>query len=553
MLLELNIKNFAIIEDLSVVFEKGLNVITGETGSGKSIIIDAISIVLGQRASKDIIKTGKDYAYIEAVFECNDKNIIDSLKNINIEIEDLIVISKEIKKDRPAITKINGRTVTNSVLQKVSSKIIDVFAQHESVSLMNSVNQKELIDSFGDKNHLEKLSVLREKIKKLHILEKEYVESSMDEKDKEREIDLLKYQIDEIESASLNEKDEEEIEIELRKLANISAISRDLKSAVDILKSSYDSFNIEDSLDTVISNVSRALSYDAELDGYYNELESIRYSISDIGSNLESYLDNIEYNEERLIFLEDRVNTVNTLKKKYGKTLEDIFSYLEETKERLSFLQNFEEELNTLKKKIDVLRNEALDMASDISRNRRLIADFLEESVKEELKELNIENARFKVEISEKELSYDGIDNIEFLISTNLGEEFKLLSKTASGGEMSRIMLGFKSIIAKKDNIATLIFDEIDTGISGKTAQIVGNKIKVLSKDRQVIAISHLPQIVSLADAHYLIEKEETDGKTASNVRKLDFESRVLELARLIGGYDITETALKAAKEMLQK
>lgn len=553
MLLELNIKNFAIIEDLSVVFEKGLNVITGETGSGKSIIIDAISIVLGQRASKDIIKTGKDYAYIEAVFECNDKNIIDSLKNINIEIEDLIVISKEIKKDRPAITKINGRTVTNSVLQKVSSKIIDVFAQHESVSLMNSVNQKELIDSFGDKNHLEKLSVLREKIKKLHILEKEYVESSMDEKDKEREIDLLKYQIDEIESASLNEKDEEEIEIELRKLANISAISRDLKSAVDILKSSYDSFNIEDSLDTVISNVSRALSYDAELDGYYNELESIRYSISDIGSNLESYLDNIEYNEERLIFLEDRVNTVNTLKKKYGKTLEDIFSYLEETKKRLSFLQNFEEELNTLKKKIDVLRNEALDMASDISRNRRLIADFLEESVKEELKELNIENARFKVEISEKELSYDGIDNIEFLISTNLGEEFKLLSKTASGGEMSRIMLGFKSIIAKKDNIATLIFDEIDTGISGKTAQIVGNKIKVLSKDRQVIAISHLPQIVSLADAHYLIEKEETDGKTASNVRKLDFESRVLELARLIGGYDITETALKAAKEMLQK
>ena len=553
MLLELNIKNFAIIEDLSVVFEKGLNVITGETGSGKSIIIDAISIVLGQRASKDIIKTGKDYAYIEAVFECNDKNIIDSLKNINIEIEDLIVISKEIKKDRPAITKINGRTVTNSVLQKVSSKIIDVFAQHESVSLMNSVNQKELIDSFGDKNHLEKLSVLREKIKKLHILEKEYVESSMDEKDKEREIDLFKYQIDEIESASLNEKDEEEIEIELRKLANISAISRDLKSAVDILKSSYDSFNIEDSLDTVISNVSRALSYDAELDGYYNELESIRYSISDIGSNLESYLDNIEYNEERLIFLEDRVNTVNTLKKKYGKTLEDIFSYLEETKKRLSFLQNFEEELNTLKKKIDVLRNEALDMASDISRNRRLIADFLEESVKEELKELNIENARFKVEISEKELSYDGIDNIEFLISTNLGEEFKLLSKTASGGEMSRIMLGFKSIIAKKDNIATLIFDEIDTGISGKTAQIVGNKIKVLSKDRQVIAISHLPQIVSLADAHYLIEKEETDGKTASNVRKLDFESRVLELARLIGGYDITETALKAAKEMLQK
>lgn len=553
MLLELNIKNFAIIEDLSVEFEKGLNVITGETGSGKSIIIDALSIVLGQRASKDIIKTGKDFAYIEAIFSNYNEDTRNILLENSIETGDLIVISKEIKVGRPSITKVNGRTVTTNMLSKITLKLIDVFAQHESVSLMNLNNQKDLIDSFGDKEHLKNLEILKEKIESLSILERDYKEKSLGEKDKDREIDLLKYQIDEIESANLTKEDEEEIEIELKKLSNVSTITKDLTSAIEILKSDYNTFNIEDSIDKVISNVSLISELDDSLKKDYEELESIRYAIVDITSNLENYLNNIDYNEEKLNFYEDRVNTVNTLKKKYGNSIDDIYLFLEKTKERLNFLENFDIELKKLEKEIEEIKNAALNVAEKISKKRGEISDFLEENVKNELRQLNIENARFKVDISEKELSKDGIDNIEFMISTNLGEEYKPLSKTASGGEMSRIMLGFKSIIAKKDNIPTLIFDEIDTGISGKTAQIVGNKIKDLSKDRQVIAISHLPQIVSLADAHYLIEKEESLGHTSSKVEKLDDVRKVEELARLIGGFDITETALEAAREMLQR
>lgn len=553
MLLELNIKNFAIIEDLSVGFEDGLNVITGETGSGKSIIIDALSIVLGQRASKDIIKSGKDFAYIEAVFTSHNNDTNEVLKEHSIENGELIVISKEIKKDRPSITKVNGRTVTTGVLSKITSKLIDVFAQHESVSLMNANNQRELIDSFGDKNHFERLIKLKEMTSKLAVLEKEYAEKSSGEKDKDREIDLLKYQIEEIESANLTKSDEEEIESELKKISNTSSITKDLSDAVSMLRSSYDSFSIEDALDKVISNISSVVEFDELLKKDYEELENIRYSLIDITGNLETYIENIDYDEERLLFLEERVDTVNTLRRKYGNTVEDIKNYLKETKERLNFLLNFETELNKLQNEIDELRNKALIIADEISSERRKIADFLEESVKNELRQLNILNARFKVDIKDKNLTKEGIDSIEFMISTNLGEEFKPLSKTASGGEMSRIMLGFKSIIAKKDNIETLIFDEIDTGISGKTAQIVGNKIKDLSLGRQVIAISHLPQIVSLADAHYLIEKEESNGSTSSKVFKLDEDRKVEELARLIGGLDITETALKAAREMLQK
>lgn len=553
MLLELNIKNFAIIEDLKVDFEKGLNVITGETGSGKSIIIDALSIVLGQRASKDIIKTGKDYAYIEAVFSNYNNEFADILKEYGLVLEELIVISKEIKKDRPSITKINGRTITTNTLSKITNKLIDVFAQHENVSLMNSNNQKDLIDSFGDKNHLNNLEKLKESIDCLHKLEKEYDEKSLHEKDKEREIDLLKYQIEEIENASLTEEDDSETEREYKKLLNISSISKDLYESIELMRSNYDSFNIEDALDNVISNISMSIKYDDTLKSDYEELENIRYSISSILSNIEHYINSLDYNEEKLSFLENRVNTINNLKKKYGNTINDIEKYLLQIKDRLNFLENFDQELKKLEDKININRKESLDLAIKIQKQRREISDYLEENVKNELRELNIENARFKVEVKEKNLSVDGIDHIEFMISTNLGEDFKPLSKTASGGEMSRIMLGFKSIIAKKDNIPTLIFDEIDTGISGKTAQIVGNKIKKLSEDRQIIAISHLPQIVSLADAHYLIEKEEKENHTTSNIEKLNENRKVEELARLIGGYDITETALKAAREMLLK
>ncbi|WP_036729324.1 DNA repair protein RecN [Peptoniphilus mikwangii] len=549
MLLELSIKNFAIIEDLRVEFEKGLNVITGETGSGKSIIIDALSMVLGARASKDVIKSGKEFAFIEAIFS-NDGVLKTELEKYDIDNDDLIVISREIRIDRPSITKINGRTITGSVLIQITSKLIDIFAQHENISLMNNINQRKLIDSFGDDSHIELLNNLTILIEQLHKLKEDFKIKSSQNKNRDREIDLLKYQAEEIKNANLSEEDET-IDDKYKIINNISEISRQAQSATAILNSSYDQANIEDLFDSVIGNLNFIIKYDKNMQDCYDELEDIRYRIKDISYTIEKYLSSLEYSEEELRFLENRIDTVNTLKKKYGNKISDIYSFLEEVENRLHFLENFDDEIKKLEDEISFVNNQALDIARKISENRKSVSKFLEHTVAEELKELNIKNARFKIDFREKEISKDGIDDIEFMIVTNAGEDFKSLADTASGGEMSRIMLGFKSIIAQKDNIQTLIFDEIDTGISGRTAQIVGNKIKKLAKDRQVIVISHLPQIVSLADTHYLIEKLERINETTSRIRKLNYNEREMELARLIGGFMISDATISAAREML--
>ncbi|MGO3751473.1 MAG: DNA repair protein RecN [Peptoniphilaceae bacterium] len=553
MLLELSIKNFAIIEDLRVEFGNGLNVLTGETGSGKSIIIDALSIVLGQRVSKDIIKKGKDYAYIEAIFTNYNKDLYTLFEENSIESGDLIVISKEIKLDRPSITKINGRTITKSVLSKISTKLIDIFAQHESISIMNLNNQKILIDSFGDDNHKKLLSELKDDMNVLSNLEKDYKNKSYGVKDRDRELDLLKYQINEIEDAELTDRDNLELEEEFNRANNMAEITDDLNIAKGLIKSSYNSASIEDLLDQVVSRLSNVLKYDSSIEDNYNEIIDIKFRLRDISFEIENRLSSFECDSQRLVELENRLNIVNNLKKKYGNTVDEIYNYLDSIKKRYSFLENFEEEMQRLSKKISELRSKALGLAEKISANRKIIAENLEFKLKKELRELNIKNGDFRVNFSAKPLGKDGIDNIEFMITTNLGEDFKSLSQIASGGEMSRIMLAFKSIIAKKDKIQTLVFDEIDTGISGITAQIVGDKIKEISKNTQVIAISHLPQIVSIADYHYVIEKIQDENKTVSNIRKLKIEDRVKELARLIGGIDITEAELKAAKEMLTK
>ncbi|RVU54953.1 DNA repair protein RecN [Anaerosphaera multitolerans] len=553
MLLELNIKNFAIIEDLRIEFENGLNVITGETGSGKSIIIDALSIVLGQRASKDTIRTGRDYAFIEAVFSDEHNIVSDILERNNMERSEIIVISKEIKLNRPSITKVNGYTVTSRMLSKITSKLIDIFAQNENISLMNTQNQKKLIDFFCDDAHKKMLNDLSRLIEEISILEREYDENLNSEINKDRELDLLKFQIKEIEDANLIEEEDKKIEREYDKISNISQISNLIKENIEILKSDYNNVNIEDLLDKIVNNSINILKYDEKLKELVDELEDIRYRIKDSIHFFESYLNNVDYSEENLRYLEDRLNTINDIKKKYGNNIEDVYNYLDEISKRVDFLEHFEIKIAQEKEKIDKLKLQSLEMAKIISKNRKEAALFLEDNIEKELRELNIKNAKFRIDFTEKEISKDGFDNIEFMISTNVGEDYKSFSKTASGGEMSRIMLGFKSIIAQKDNIETLIFDEIDTGISGETAQIVGAKIKKLSKEIQIIAISHLPQIVSLGNAHFLIKKEEKENTTTSNIVKLNKEDRILELARLIGGADITETAMKVAEEMLEQ
>lgn len=551
MLLELNIENFAIIENMKIEFEPGLNVLTGETGSGKSIIIDSLGLVLGQRANKDIIKRGKDRAFIEAVFSSYDEETKDLLLEYGIESGDLVVVSKEIREKGPTITRVNNRTVTSQILSKISSHLIDIFAQHESISLMDNKNQLKLVDDFSGKDQGELLENLKYLVHEINSLKNEYHEKSTMEQNKDREIDLLEYQIKEIEDAGLSDYDDEELYDDFNVLNNMTDTLIKLSEAKALINEGYETSSLEDILDKVIANVVEVTRYNKDLKEVEENLEDIRFRISDIAKDLDRYVSSSEVDEERLQFLRERIDLVNNLKLKYGNNVKAINSFYEEISERLRFLQNFEDNLNKLLKKIEEKEAEATVLAEKISQKRKKTSEILEKKVEEEINKLNIKDAKFKIEIKEKELSFDGIDKIEFLIAPNLGQDLMPMAKVASGGEMSRIMLGFKSIIAEKDNIPTLVFDEIDTGISGKTAQIVGNKIKEVSKDRQVIVISHLPQIVALADTHFAIKKDVVNNSTISTIDKLNYDERVNEVARLIGGMNVSEIAIETAKEMI--
>lgn len=551
MLLELNIENFAIIENMKIEFEPGLNVLTGETGSGKSIIIDSLGLVLGQRANKDIIKKGKDRAFIEAVFSSYDVETKDLLLEYGIESGDLVVVSKEIREKGPNITRVNNRTVTSQILSKISSHLIDIFAQHESISLMDNKNQLRLIDDFSGKDQGELLGNLKDLVHEINYLKNEYHDKSTMEQNKDREIDLLEYQIKEIEDAGLSDYDDEELYDDFNVLNNMTDTLIKLSEAKSLINEGYETTSLEDILDKVIANVVEVTRYNKDLKEVEENLEDIRFRISDIAKDLDRYVNSSEIDEERLQFLKERIDLVKNLKLKYGNNVKAINSFYEEISERLKFLQNFEDNLNKLLKKIEEKEAEALVLAEKISQNRKKTSEILEKKVEEEINKLNIKDAKFKIEIKEKDLSFDGIDKIEFLIAPNLGQDLMPMAKVASGGEMSRIMLGFKSIIAEKDNIPTLVFDEIDTGISGKTAQIVGNKIKEVSKDRQVIVISHLPQIVALADTHFAIKKDVVNNSTISTIDKLNYDERVNEVARLIGGLNVSEIAIETAKEMI--
>ena len=551
MLLELNIENFAIIENMKIEFEPGLNVLTGETGSGKSIIIDSLGLVLGQRANKDIIKKGKDRAFIEAVFSSYDEETKDLLLEYGIESGDLVVVSKEIREKGPTITRVNNRTVTSQILSKISSHLIDIFAQHESISLMDNKNQLKLIDDFSGKDQGQLLENLKDLVHEINYLKNEYHEKSTMEQNKDREIDLLEYQIKEIEDAGLSDYDDEELYDDFNVLNNMTDTLIKLSEAKSLINEGYETSSLEDILDRVIANVVEVTRYNKDLKEVEENLEDIRFRISDIAKDLDRYVSSSEVDEERLQFLRERIDLVNNLKLKYGNNVKAINSFYEEISERLRFLQNFEDNLNKLLKKIEEKEAEAILLAEKISQKRKKTSEILEKKVEEEINKLNIKDAKFKIEIKEKELSFDGIDKIEFLIAPNLGQDLMPMAKVASGGEMSRIMLGFKSIIAEKDNIPTLVFDEIDTGISGKTAQIVGNKIKEVSKDRQVIVISHLPQIVALADTHFAIKKDVVNNSTISTIDKLSYDERVNEVARLIGGMNVSEIAIETAKEMI--
>lgn len=551
MLRKLHIKNFAIIDNLTIDFDSGLNVLTGETGSGKSIIIEALGVVLGGRSNKEMIKTGSNSAYVEALFYV-DSNIKNKLDEFGIEYDELLVISREIYVSQPSVARVNNKIVTNNVLNAITSNLIDIFGQHEHQSLLDEKNHISILDSFlfdESKVLLHEISQLYDEY--LSIKEK-MKDLEIDSRQRERELDLIKYQIDEINSANLTQEDEN-VEYEYKKLNNLEEILKSGNKALDYIKGDFLEQNALDMIDKSISQLKDLVRLDDAFQDYYVELQNYRFEISELSLKINDYLSSLYYDEERLLFLRERLDTINTLKKKYGNSIYEILNYKNNLEEKYELLINIENEQRILGEKLSELEKNIMHKSNILTNHRQNVAKELEENIKKQLLLLNMEHVNFVVSFNKKQtISRNGIDEIEFLISTNLGEKLKSLSKIISGGEMSRIMLALKAIFADRDNVPSLIFDEIDTGISGRTAQLVGEKIKEISKTHQVIAISHLPQIVALADSHFCIYKSSEDNTTITRVSKLSFEERITELARMLGGVSITDTTLRHAREMIE-
>jgi len=557
MLVELSIKDFAIIDNIKINFTKGLNVITGETGSGKSILIEALGMILGSRTSKDFIRTGCDKAVLEGVFYIEDLSTLRPILNdlsIDIDHDNLLIITKEIFANGPSLSKVNGRAMNLTMLKTITTKLVDIFGQHEHQSLLDINNHQLLVDAFGDEDFTSLKSTIKELYDELQEEKKKIKSLSMDSGERDREIDILRFQIEEIDEANLTMEDEHSIEAEFKKLSNINKISQSVELALSYLDS--DDYDFQGAINLVnksLSLVSSAKEFDEKLESFFNRLSEINYELQDINRELNYYLNSIDIDMERLNYLHERIDLVNKLKRKYGNSIDSIFKFRDEAEERLNKLLNFEKEYENSLSRIKELEEKLDKNCSKLSEMRKKIANILEENVKAELSQLNMSNVDFKVDfIRTAQFTPQGFDKIEFLISTNPGEGLKPLSKIISGGEMSRIMLAFKSILAFLDKIPTLIFDEIDAGISGRTAQIVGEKIYNISKKHQVICISHLPQIAALADSHFVINKVSKANRTISEVSRLSDQERVEEMARLIGGVDLTTTTLKHASEMIE-
>lgn len=554
MLKELYIDNFIIIKKDHIFFENKFNVLTGETGSGKSIILEAINLILGKRASKDIIGNFKDHTIIEAVFIL-DEDHIKKLESYGISFDDdKLIITRNIGKNSSNI-RINGRLSNLSLLNDISKDLIDIYKQGDSNIYMNKSNYINLIDSY--QNDQETKDIKKE-LKTLYKEKSDYISrfENLDLSDEEisRERDLLNYQIDEIDNINLFNIDEEEIESEYKKLSNISNLKEAYYQMINLIDSDdYQMPTLSKLIGETASFIDDFIDMDPKSSDIYNRLMSISDEINDIYAEADSYVDNLSSDPERLEVLEDLNRKIFDIKRKYGNNIEEIKSYYDSMQSRLDELDQIDDLKNNLTSILNKIDEKMQKRATEIHNIRLRKISELENSINEKIVELNIKNGKFKVDLRKKEnIDRTGYDDIDFLIRTNKGEKLSSLTKTASGGEISRIMLAFKEVFASFDDIGTMIFDEIDTGISGRTAQIVGEKILDLSESRQIISISHLPQIASLANNHILISKEDQGKFTISSSKTIEGDERVYEIARLIGGVDITDTTIKSAKEILE-
>lgn len=550
MLLNLHVKNLAIIDEVEVYFSDNLNILSGETGAGKSIIIGSINIALGAKVPKDIIRKGADYALVELVFQVEDINCIEALKELDVPMQDnQVIISRKIMNGR-SVSKVNGEIVPTSLLKDIAALLIDIHGQHEHQSLIHKRTHLNILDRYAK----EEIKDLKEKV--AHSFQtyrnalNELNDASVDEDKRIREISFLEYEINEIESARLKEGEDEELTVQYKKLSNANTIVEGLSSVYQ-LTGNEDSGSVSDSIGQASKILLKMENYDNEVTQFTNFMSDLEDMIHDFNRNIKDYLEQINVDREELNITSERLDLIHNLKSKYGNTISDILRYCEESKTRLEKYLDYDNYINQLRKKVEIERTNLEDLSYRLSEIRKRNASKLSLDIKEALIDLNFLDVRFDMNFATfSDFTYNGIDDAEFLISTNPGEDMKPLGKIASGGELSRIMLAIKSILANNDSIETLIFDEIDVGVSGRTAQKVSEKLAVIAKNHQVLCITHLPQIAAMADEHYIIEKKASENSTTTKIRQLDESESIQELARMLSGAELTETVIQNAREM---
>lgn len=550
MLLRLNIQNFALIQDITMDFNEGFNILSGETGAGKSILIDAIDYVLGGKFSKDLIRTGEEKTLVEAIFSIENNKVCEILDEINIEYDDTLIICRETFISGKSIIKVNGKSLIVTQLKKIREKILDIHGQHQTGTLLQKSNHINYLDNyiyddivdelseFGDLR--EELLTLREKMNSLSV-----------NKDGERIIDYIKFQIDDIEKGKLKLNEEEELKEEFNVLSNAEKISNTLKLSIGLLSEAGEGLPILDSLSKIIGELT---SLERSYDGLRDKRESFEeafYNLEELSRDIKNLADEVVYDDDRLSKINERIYVINSYKKKYGPTIEDVLNHYKNLKTQLDELLNREEILKRLHEEEKNILKKMRSVGEILHRKRVEGKSSLEEKLLKELAYVGLNKSRLEIDVEYKDdFNEKGFDDVSIMISTNTGEPLKQLERVLSGGELSRIMLAFKCVFADKDSIPTLIFDEIDTGISGAVGQRVGEKMYQVSLNHQVLCITHLPQIAILSDVHYFVSKEVKEEKTFTNVKILSKDEKIYQVATMLGGDNVSDATIENVKEM---
>lgn len=551
MLLEISIKNFAIIESISLNFEKGMTVLTGETGAGKSIIIDAMNMMLGARATTEVIRHGAPKAEIEGLFSIENNRALEEIfDEQGLELSDEIIIRREILQNGRSISRVNGQMVNLSVLRTIGQQLVDIHGQHDQEELMRPHRHIQMLDEFGDTSFFELKEAYQMSFDNYRRMRKQVLDIKKNQQEHKARIEMLEFQMAEIEAANLKAGEDVTLNQERDRLLNHKHIADTLTNAYSMLDN--EEFSSLANVRSAMNDMESLEEFDPEYREISSSLSESYYVLEDITKRLESILDELDFDGNRLMQVESRLDLIHTITRKYGGSVDDVLEYFVKITDEYNLLTGNNLSSEDMEIELKKLEKNLVDLAGQVAQARHKIAQDLEAEIKQELQDLYMEKAQFQVRFSQGKFSREGNESVEFYISTNPGEDFKPLVKVASGGELSRLMLAIKSAFSRKEGKTSIVFDEVDTGVSGRVAQAIAQKIHKIGQNGQVLAISHLPQVIAIADYQFFIEKISNEHSTVSTVRLLTVEERIEEVAKMLAGENVTEAALNQARELLQ-